>query len=293
MGGRLEPVVARARALAAATAAVARQSARTARALVVDHRLQEGSDRVAERAADQAERLGLSSQVVTVDVPPSSAGVEAQARQARYAALAAEADTDGALVLLAHTLDDQAETVLLGLGRGSGPRSIAGMPERDGRWVRPFLRLRRSETEAVCRAQELTWWEDPHNADPRFRRVRVRRELLPLMDEVLGGGVAPALARTARLVRADLELLDALAAEAHSDEIEILRAMPAALRTRVLRRLVLDAGASAGELSAEHLARVDELVTAWRGQQRVELPGHVSVVRAGNRLTCVRTPVAG
>ncbi|WP_293787876.1 tRNA lysidine(34) synthetase TilS, partial [uncultured Aeromicrobium sp.] len=279
--------------LAAATAAVARQSARTARALVVDHRLQEGSDRVAERAADQAERLGLSSQVVTVDVPPSSAGVEAQARQARYAALAAEADTDGALVLLAHTLDDQAETVLLGLGRGSGPRSIAGMPERDGRWVRPFLRLRRSETEAVCRAQELTWWEDPHNADPRFRRVRVRRELLPLMDEVLGGGVAPALARTARLVRADLELLDALAAEAHSDEIEILRAMPAALRTRVLRRLVLDAGASAGELSAEHLARVDELVTAWRGQQRVELPGHVSVVRAGNRLTCVRTPVAG
>ncbi|WP_243697284.1 tRNA lysidine(34) synthetase TilS [Aeromicrobium phragmitis] len=280
-------------ALAAVTAFVARKSSRTARAVVIDHGLQPGSDRIAAHAAEQAERLGLASRVVAVDVAAADEGIESAARRVRYAALEADAAVDDALVLLAHTLDDQAETVLLGLGRGSGPRSIAGMPARDGRWVRPFLRLRRAETESICRAHELTWWDDPHNLDPRFRRVRIRQELLPLMDDVLGGGVAAALARTADLVRADTEMLDVLAERAHTDDAEALRAMPAALRLRVLRRLALGGGAAAGELSAEHLARVDELVTDWRGQQRVELPGHVSVVRSGNRLRCIRTPVAG
>lgn len=318
MGGRLDPVVARARALVgdaiaddhrplvvalsggvdslaltAVTAFIARQRSRAARAVVVDHGLQDSSTAIAARAAEQARQLGVPAHVVRVTVSEGPDGLEAAARRARYAALTAEAEIDEAQVLLAHTADDQAETVLLGLGRGSGPRSIAGMKARDGRWVRPFLPLRRADTEAVCRAHELTWWEDPHNADPRFRRVRIRRELLPLMEDVLGGGAAAALARTAELVRADVDLLDALADEVYSDEVESLRALPSALRSRVLRRLVLEAGASAGELSAEHLARVDALVTAWRGQQRVELPGHVSVVRSGNRLHCIRTPVAG
>ncbi|MFD1859295.1 tRNA lysidine(34) synthetase TilS [Aeromicrobium camelliae] len=280
-------------ALTAVAAFVARQQDRHVRAVVVDHGLQEGSAVIAARAAEQAAGLEVPARVVTVTVSEGREGPEAAARRARYAALAADADADDALVLLAHTTDDQAETVLLGLGRGSGPRSIAGMPERDGRWVRPFLRLRRMETEAICRAHGLTWWDDPHNTDARFRRVRIRRELLPLMEDVLGGGVAEALARTAELVRADVDLLDSLADQAYTDEVESLRALPDAVRSRVLRRLVLDGGAAAGELSAEHLAHVDALVTDWRGQRRVELPGHVSVVRSGNRLTCIRTPVAG
>ena len=116
-------------------------------------------------------------------------------------------------MLLGHTRDDQAETVLLGLGRGSGPRSIAGMRRREGRYLRPFLDLDRATTERACAALGLPVWHDPHNVDPSFRRVRLRREVLPLLEDVLGGGVAAALARTADLLRADVDALDHLAAE--------------------------------------------------------------------------------
>ncbi|RYJ07184.1 MAG: tRNA lysidine(34) synthetase TilS, partial [Actinomycetales bacterium] len=219
-------------------------------------------------------------------------GPEAAAREARREALLAAAGPDG-VVVLAHTLDDQAETVLLGLGRGSGARSLAGMRPVDGPWRRPLLSLRRSDTERICVLHDLAWWEDPHNLDPRFRRVRVRRELLPLLDDVLGGGAAEALARTASLLRPDVDLLDQLADEvAPSDDVRTLAALPAALRSRVLRRFVLGAGVTAGELGAGHLAELDRLVTHWHGQVRVELPGGLSCSREGERLVVSPTPVA-
>jgi tRNA(Ile)-lysidine synthase len=181
--------------------------------LVVDHGLQPGSDAVAAAAVDQLTALGCAkAQVLAVDIRATS-NVEAAARTARYAALAAARPHPRALVLLGHTLDDQAETVLLGLGRGSGPRSIAGMRELDPPWGRPLLGVRRADTGAACAELGLTPWEDPHNADPRFRRARLRAEVLPLLEDVLGGGVAPALARTAAQLREDCQTLDALAAE--------------------------------------------------------------------------------
>lgn len=277
-------------ALAAAAAFVGRDGRLALEAVVVDHGLQEGSVAVARRAAARVEALGVPAAVVRVDVG-TTGGTEAAARRARYAVLDA---LDVEAVLLGHTLDDQAETVLLGLGRGSGPRSLAGMAPVAGRYRRPFLGLRRADTEQVCRALGLEPWDDPHNVDPRFRRVRVRHEVLPLLEDVLGGGVAEALARTASLARADADLLDALAAERVPDPLDVpaLAAQPDALRSRALRRAALEAGADAGRLSAAHVAALDALVTGWRGQVRVELPGQVAAVREGTRLRFVATPVA-
>lgn len=208
-------------ALAAATAFVADRDARSAGAVVVDHGLQDGSDVIAARAAALAYELGLDPvQVVRVDVAtgPAAGGPEAAARAARYRVLDAAAAATDRLVLLGHTRDDQAETVLLGLGRGSGPRSIAGMRRREGRYLRPFLDIDRATTERACVALGLPVWQDPHNLDPSFRRVRLRREVLPLLEDVLGGGVAAALARTADQLRADVDALDLLAREPNAGE---------------------------------------------------------------------------
>lgn len=276
-------------ALAACLAFVAGRDGRPARAVVVDHGLQPGSDAVARRAAEQVRALGLPADVVRVHVGRDG-GPEAAARTARRRALL-ESAGDG-VVLLAHTLDDQAETVLLGLGRGSGPRSLAGMRAVDDPWVRPFLTLRRADTEAICRAHELEPWTDPHNADPRYRRVRVRHEALPLLEDVLGGGVAEALARTADLVRDDADLLDAMAVDLLTDDVEVLARLGPALRSRVLRRLAIGAGARAGELSARHVRELERLVLDWHGQARVELPGGVHATRTGARLVLAPGPVA-
>lgn len=315
MGGALDPTVAAARnevrrvlsdllpgakvvigvsggadslALAAVMAFVARKAPYELSAVVVDHGLQDGSGDVAARAVAQLQQLGIQATVVPVDVG-ADGGPEAAARSARYLALEASgADA----VLLAHTLDDQAETVLLGLGRGSGPRSISGMVEVDGLWRRPMLSMRRAETEQICRVSGLTWWVDPHNSDPRFRRSRIRTEVLPLLEDVLGGGVAQALSRTASQLRTDSAALDELAAAVEEPHrVEVLAALHPAIRARVLRRLALDAGADPSALTSTHLAGLDRLVTNWRGQQRVELAGGISARRTGDALAFLDTPV--
>ncbi|HEX6755266.1 MAG TPA: ATP-binding protein, partial [Mycobacteriales bacterium] len=187
-------------------------------------------------------------------------------------------------VLLGHTLDDQAETVLLGLGRGSGPRSIAGMRPVDGPWLRPLLGVRRSTTRAACAAQDLGVWEDPHNADPRFTRARLRTEVLPLLEDVLAGGVAEALARTAELVREDLDALDALTPSATDRTLDAaqLAARPAAIRTRTLRAWLRANGVPA--VTSAQLRAVDALVSDWHGQGAVALPSGLEAVRRSGRL---------
>ncbi len=215
-------------ALAAALAFVAPRAGLRAGAVTVDHGLQEGS---AERAAEVAltlRGLGLDpvrTATVTVAGP---GGPEAAARAARYAALEETAADVGAVaVLLGHTLDDQAETVLLGLARGSGPRSLAGMPPRRGLFVRPLLGVRRSVTAAACAALGLPAWSDPHNADRRFARVRVRLDALPALEAALGPGVAEALARTADQLRDDAEVLEKIAAaERGRDDTPDVRRLP-------------------------------------------------------------------
>jgi tRNA(Ile)-lysidine synthase len=281
-------------ALAAVTSFVADRASYELTAVVVDHGLQDGSDQVASRAVEQLATLGVDGRVVRVEVGRDG-GPEAAARTARRAALAdVSADLGADAVLLAHTLDDQAETVLLGLGRGSGPRSISGMAPRDGLWRRPFLTMRRSDTERICRVHDVEWWTDPHNSDPAYRRSRVRSELMPLLEDVLGGGVAEALARTADQVRTDTTHLDHLASRVDDVlDVHALADLPPALRSRVLRRAALAAGADAAALTSVHLAELDRLVTDWRGQRRVELPGRICASRTGSSLSFADTPVGG
>jgi tRNA(Ile)-lysidine synthase len=186
--------------------------------------------------------------------------------------------------------------VLLGLGRGSGARSIAGMRVVDGRWRRPLLGLRRATTVAACAALGLEPWADPHNADPAFRRVRVRGEALPLLEDVLGGGAAEALARTADQLRDDADALDAWAADVLGPagptlEVAAVAGLPRAVRTRVLRAWAAAGGAE--PLTAERTAAVDALITGWRGQGPVQLSGGVSVRRASGRLGLTRCPSPG
>ncbi|MGY1659830.1 tRNA lysidine(34) synthetase TilS [Geodermatophilus sp. SYSU D00705] len=290
-------------ALAAAVAFEAPRAGVPAGAVTVDHGLQPGSAARAEATAGLLRGLGLDPvSVVPVHVG-ADGGPEGAARAARYAALAEVAARGGARVALGHTLDDQAETVLLGLGRGSGPRSVAGMVEHRGHWWRPLLGVRRETTRAACADQGLPVWEDPWNTDPAYTRVRLRTEVLPLLEEVLGGGVAPALARTAAMLREDLDALDDLAAAELSrlagaesppaDPVPArdLAALPPALRRRVLRGWLRGAGVP--DLQAVHLAAVDALLTRWRGQGRVDLPGGAGVVRASGRLVVLPPDARG
>ena len=257
------------------------------RALVVDHQLQPGSAATAEAATDAARALGAHPEVITVRVV-GSGGLEAAARRARYTALGGAAA--GAPVLLGHTLDDQAETVLLGLGRGSGPRSLAGMRPWAAPWGRPLLGVRRATTRAACTALGLAPHHDPHNDDPSFTRVRLRHEVLPLLEDVLADGVAPALARTAAQLREDCDVLDEQAAQLLAGALvgaeldaEQLATHPSALRRRVLRTWLLAHGASA--LTDDQLRWVDELLGAWRGQGGVSVGGGLVVSRSRGRLT--------
>lgn len=280
-------------ALAAALAVEAPRRRLLAGAITVDHGLTADSAQQAARVLTQVRELGLvvaESVRVTVAGP---GGPEAAARRARYAALESAAVRLGAVaVLLGHTRDDQAETVLLGLARGAGARSLAGMPTRRGPLRRPLLKLSRATTVAACAAEGLQAWFDPHNGDPAYARVRVRQRALPVLEETLGPGVTAALARTADLLRADADALDAIAADAHrqalavdgSLDVAVLARLPTAVRTRVLRAAALAAGSPGGALSAVHVSALDTLVTDWHGQQAVALPGRLAGVRRSGRL---------
>ena len=262
-------------------------------AVVIDHGLQDDSAEVASRVGDELAALGYEDvSVIAVDVDRSTAvGPEAAARQARYRALDTEARARAATVWLGHTLDDQAETVLLGLARGSGSRSLAGMVPRAGHLVRPFLQIRRTTTEQVCAELGLEPWQDPHNSDRRFARVRVREIVLPMLEAELGPGVAEALSRTAELVRDDSEVLDRLAAQTSrsaeglggTDTLDCaaLESQPPALRRRIIRLWLLAHGL--GDLSLRHISAVDSLVIDWHGQKAIHIPG-ATVTRTAGRL---------
>ncbi len=253
--------------------------------VTVDHGLQPGS---AERASDLVGRmaqLGVDETVaVRVHVEGGGRGPEAAAREARYSVLEEVAERFGSqVVLLGHTLDDQAETVLLGLTRGSGGRSIAGMRAAYDCFRRPLLDVTRAQTEAACTTEGIGWWTDPHNSDPAFTRSRLRHEVMPVLERELGPGVARALARTATQLQRDVAELDAQAQAAYDAlrdlPVTALAQLPDAIRHRVLRLAALDAGAIPSDLTHGHLLGVDALVTDWRGQQGVDLPGHLRAVR--------------
>lgn len=237
-------------------------------AVVVDHGLQSGSDEVAAKAAAQCTGLGLVARVLTA-APHQRDGPESAARTLRYALL----DTLEGTVLLGHTQDDQAETVLLGLLRGSGARALSGMAPTRGSYRRPLLDLTRATTRQACLEAGLEPWEDPHNENPAFARVQVR-QLLAGLD--LGQG----LARSARLLREDADALDALAAP--ENDVNRLRALPGALLSRSLK---LWAEQECGQaVTSAHVDALRALVEDWRGQGPVALPGGGRVHRVEGRL---------
>jgi tRNA(Ile)-lysidine synthase len=264
-------------------------------AVVVDHGLQPGSADVAKRAAAQARGMGADPVQVATAVVSGGGGPEAAARTARYAALRAVADDHAAAsVLLAHTREDQAETVLLGLARGSGARSLAGMRPADGLWRRPLLGLPRDSVRRACAAAGQDAWDDPHNDDPAYTRARVRGRVLPVVEAELGPGVSAALARTADLLRDDADLLDALAeplarhlVSAGSDlhvDCRAVAAEPPALRRRVLLGAARRAGCPPTDLTAAHVHALDALVTGTHGGHGIDLPGGVRARRRGSEL---------
>lgn len=290
-------------ALAAAAAFVVPRGGGLVGALVVDHGLQPDSSAVAEQAALTCARLGLDPvQVTAVRVRRGDTGPEDAARQARFGALVQAAAQQGAeALLLGHTLQDQAEQVLLGLARGSGARSLAGMPAVRGAVRRPLLGLDRSSTVAACAEAGLDPWHDPSNADPSYARARVRSRVLPVLEREIGPGAAAALVRTADQLRADADALDALAAdlaeravgvvvragvvgEAGGEVVEVdldaLAGQHEALRTRVLRTAALRAGCPATDLARTHVLAMAALARGpATGGGLARLPGGIAAAR--------------
>ncbi len=259
--------------------------------VTVDHQLQEQSGAQAQKVMEQLKNFGLDCIIKKVKVDLQN-GLEASARKARYEALQEVAKEKNAVaVFLGHTRDDQAETVLLGLARGSGTRSLSGMAHHNGLYVRPLLEITRIQNEKYCKELNLQFWNDPHNENPDFSRVRVRTEALPILEKSIGPGIAEALARSAHLLRDDADALDhwAKREEIHLDLADLdcahLEGLPRAIRTRVIRAAIYEAGAPAGMVTLEHVSAVEALISAWSGQGALNLPGGVKVERISGRLS--------
>ena len=279
-------------ALAAGLLAEAKEKAIRPIAVIIDHALQPNSADVAMNTKAELAKAGYTNIEIKRIKVEITDGIEASARRARYAALNEIAEsTNTVAIFLGHTRDDQAETVLLGLARGSGTRSLSGMAERIDKYRRPLLSITRSQTEAACKEAGIKYWNDPHNQSMEYARVRVREKVLPLMESEIGPGIADALTRSAKILRDDADALDQWAEEVLDEidpielDIETLASLPRAIRSRVIRKAIYLAGAPSGSLSAEHLEPVEALVTAWKGQGPVSLPGGVTVARISGRLS--------
>ncbi len=259
-------------------------------AITIDHQLQEGSELQAQRVENQLKEIGYDQVLVKKVLVSLESGLEAGARDARYAAIGEGVEeTKAVKVFLGHTRDDQAESVLLGLARGSGARSLSGMAPENGVYLRPFLSITREESEAACREWGLEFWNDPHNLNTEFTRVKVRREVIPYLEEHLDPGISRALVRSAALLRDDADALDLWAEREASDlDCERLAALPRAIRTRIIRRAALSAGATPGKLTFEQVGAIDALICAWKGQGAVSLAGGVKVERISGRLSLSR-----
>ncbi len=259
-------------------------------AVTIDHQLQTLSSQQASTVVSQMQEIGINCTVIKVSVNIID-GLEASARKARYEAFN-QLNADA--IFLGHTHNDQAENVLLGLARGSGTRSLSGMADVNGNYFRPFLGITREQTESACNEIGLTPWNDPHNKDTQFARVRVRTEALPTLEKTIGPGIANALVRSAQLLRDDADALDTWCEQeiARIDLADLdcahLLDLPRAIRTRIIRRAVYAAGAPAGSLSADHVGAVEALICAWNGQGPAHLPGGVKVERFSGRLSLSR-----
>jgi tRNA(Ile)-lysidine synthase len=277
-------------ALAAALLIEAQPLALNPIAITIDHQLQENSELQAEKVSRQLKEFGYGQVFIKKVVVTSTNGIEAGARAARYEAIAQSVEeTKATKVFLGHTHGDQAETVLLGLARGSGARSLSGMATDNGIYARPLLALTREITELACKDFGFEIWNDPHNFNSDFTRVRVRREVIPYLEKNLDPGISNALVRSAALLRDDADALDQWAERESGDlDCERLSLLPRAVRTRIIRKAALAAGTTPGELTYEQITAIDALISAWKGQGAVSLAGGVKVERISGRLSLSR-----
>ena len=277
-------------ALAAALLIEAQPLALNPIAITIDHQLQENSELQAEKVSRQLKEFGYGQVFIKKVVVTSTNGIEAGARAARYEAIAQSVEeTKASKVFLGHTHGDQAETVLLGLARGSGARSLSGMAIDNGIYARPLLALTRETTELACKDFGFEIWNDPHNFNSDFTRVRVRREVIPYLEKNLDPGISNALVRSAALLRDDADALDQWAERESGDlDCERLSLLPRAVRTRIIRKAALAAGTTPGELTYEQITAIDALISAWKGQGAVSLAGGVKVERISGRLSLSR-----
>jgi len=266
--------------------------------IIVDHQLFPESNSVALNAKKQCEDLGIEEVIIKkVNVEQTHEGLEAAARIARYEAFEnVLQETNAQVILLAHTQDDQAETVLMRLTRGSGAKSLSGMAQVSGKYLRPFLHLRKKLVHDSLDLIGLKAWQDPANTDHQFLRVKVRHELMPKIVEVLGESAISSLDKTSQLLRLDNQALEDLAQqffESQKDvktnglEISELEKLPEAIRTRVLRICAIASGVHPGPFSFEHIEAIDALVKNWHGQGNVDLPGFIQATRVNGSLRFV------
>ncbi|CAB4703064.1 unannotated protein [freshwater metagenome] len=259
-------------------------------AVTIDHQLQDKSNDQAATVVEQMKTLGIECTIEKIAVEITD-GLESSARRARYEAFDR---LNSVAIFLGHTHNDQAETVLLGLSRGSGTRSLSGMAEVNGKYIRPFLTITREQTEQACAEIGLTPWNDPHNKDSQFARVRVRTQALPVLEETIGPGISDALVRSAQILRDDADALDQwaeqeiLGLDLHDLDCTYLQGLPKAIRSRIIRRAIYISGAPSGSLTAEHVGAVEALICAWNGQGPAHLPGGVKVERFSGRLSLLR-----
>jgi tRNA(Ile)-lysidine synthase len=261
-------------------------------AVIVDHGLQENSGQIAQLAKQQLTKLGYQDVFIGKANVQITDGLEASARRARYKVFQQVIETyNPNYFFLGHTKNDQAEGVLLGLARGSGTKSLSGMQEISGIFVRPLLGIDRATTEIACHEASIEFWNDPHNSNQDFTRVRVRENVLPMLENEIGPGITDALARSAKILREDATALDGWADDVFRQvdpfdiEISTLSGLPVAVRSRVLRLAIYAAGAPAGSISASHLEPIEAFVSDWRGQGHTSLPGGVKVCRISGRLS--------
>ena len=267
-------------------------------AIIVDHQLIPESNDVALNAKKQCEELGIQEVIIKkVNVEHNHEGLEAAARIARYEAFENVLhETNAQAILLAHTQDDQAETVLMRLTRGSGAKSLSGMAQVSGKYIRPFLHLRKKLVHDSLDLIGLKAWQDPANTDHQFLRVKVRHELMPKIVEVLGESAISSLDKTSQLLRLDNQALEELAQQFFDSqkdvktnglEISELEKLPEAIRTRVLRIFAIASGVHPGPFSFEHIEAIDALVKNWHGQGNVDLPGFIQATRVDGSLRFV------
>ena len=258
--------------------------------VIVDHQLIAESNQVAENTKKQCAEFGINQIIVKkIKVVFENEGLEAAARKARYKAFEEVIkDTNAKALMLAHTQDDQAETMLMRLTRGSGAKSLSAMSEVSGKYLRPFLHVRKFEIKDALEKEDIKYWNDPANSNSDFLRVKVRNELIPKLIEVLGDSVVEALDRTSMLLKNDNDILDQIALNHYQENRQLLISkledLPSAIRTRVIKLAALDAGVNPGPFSFEHIEAIDALVTNWHGQSHIDLPGFVQASRVNETI---------